>query len=179
MKTKPSTEYAMLGALMSGPRHGYEIMQFINSALGATWHVGTSQLYILLKRLERDGLLHSRVETQDTRPSRRVFSLTSEGKKVFLDWLHSPTEHVRDLRIEFLARLFFFDSLSLKGGSELIEAQVQVLEQLKERIERRQKKEKDPFNKLVFGFKMVTVEAWLQWLINQAKPFIRKVHDHV
>ncbi|MBW2616231.1 MAG: PadR family transcriptional regulator, partial [Deltaproteobacteria bacterium] len=59
MKTKPSTEYALLGALMSGSKHGYEILQFINTALGSTWYVGTSPLYVLLKRLERDGLLHS------------------------------------------------------------------------------------------------------------------------
>lgn len=163
---------------MSGPRHGYEILQFINTAMGSTWYVGTSPLYVLLKRLEMDGLLHSRIETQDTRPSKRVFTLTSEGKKVFLNWLHSPAEHVRDLRIEFLAKLFFFHRLSLDGGSELIKAQVQILKQIKEKIEQRQKKEKDPYNKLVFGFKMVTVEACLQWLIKQAKPFIREVHDH-
>ena len=173
MKTKPSTEYALLGALMSGPRHGYEIMQFLDTALGSTWHVGTSQLYALLKRLERDNLLRSGVEIQDTRPSKRIFSLTSGGKKVFMDWLKSPTEHVRDLRIEFLAKLFFFDMLSLKGGNELIKAQVQVLKQMKERIQQKQEKEKDPFNKLVLGFKMVTVESWLQWLIKHATPFIQ------
>lgn len=178
MKTKPSTEYALLGALMSGPRHGYEIMQFLDTALGSTWHVGTSQLYVLLKRLEGHNLLRSSVEIQDTRPSKRIFSLTSGGKKVFMDWLKSPTEHVRDLRIEFLGKIFFFHCLSLEGGNELIKAQVQVLKQMKERIQQKQKKEKDPFNKLVFGFKMVTVEACLQWLIKQAKPFIREVHNH-
>jgi len=173
MKTKPSTEYALLGALMSGSKHGYEILQFINTALGSTWYVGTSPLYVLLKRLERDGLLHSSVETQDTRPSKRVFKLTSKGKKVFLNWLHSPTEHVRDLRIEFLGKIFFFQYLSLDGGSELIKNQVQVLKQIKKRIEQRKTKEKDAFKKLVFESKMATVEAWLQWLIKHATPFIQ------
>jgi PadR family transcriptional regulator AphA len=174
MKTKPSTEYALLGALMAGPGHGYEILEFINTALGSAWYVGTSPLYVLLKRLERDGLIYSRIETQETRPSKRVFTLTSEGKKVFLKWLYSPTEHVRELRIEFLAKLFFFHHLSLDGGSGLIKGQVQVLEKIKERIEQRHKKEKDPFKKLVFGFKMTTIEAWLRWLIKQAEPFIRE-----
>ena len=173
MKTKPSTEYALLGALMTGPKHGYEIMQFIETAMGSTWYVGTSQLYVLLKKLEQDGLLHSSMETQDTRPPKRVFSLRQAGKKSFLDWLHSPTEHVRDLRIEFLAKLFFFSRLSLRGGSELIRAQTQILEEIRERIEQREEKEKDPFNRLVFGSKIATVEAWLEWLIKQAKPFIQ------
>lgn len=175
MKAKPSTEYALLGALMSGPKHGYEIMQFLDTALGSTWHVGTSQLYALLKRLEGDNFLRSSVETQDTRPSKRIFYLTPAGRKAFLEWLHSPTEHVRDLRIEFSAKLFFFNRLSLKGGSELIEAQIQILKQIKKKITLRQKKASDPFKKLVFGFKMATIEAWLQWLIKQAAPFIREM----
>jgi len=178
MKTKPSTEYALLGALMSGPKHGYEIMQFLATALGSTWHVGTSQLYFLLKRLERDNLLCSGVEIQDTRPSKRIFSLTPGGKKAFMDWIKRPTEHVRDLRIEFLAKLFFFDLLSLKGGNELIDAQVQAMERMKESIQQKQEKEKDPFNRLVLGFKMATVESSLQWLITQAKPFMREVCHH-
>ena len=177
MKTKPSTEYALLGALMAGPKHGYEIMQFLSTALGSTWHIGTSQLYALLTRLEGDNLLGSKLKTQDTRPSKRIFSLTAEGKKLFLAWLQAPTEHVRDLRIEFLAKLFFFDRLSLRGGRELIKAQIQALEQIRERIEQRQEKEKDPFNRLVFGFKIAAVEAWLQWLVKQAKPFINEVQD--
>lgn len=172
MKTKPSTEYALLGALMSGPRHGYDIMQFLDTAFGSTWHVGTSQLYVLLKRLERDNLVNSGVEIQNTRPSKRTFSLTSAGKKAFMDWLKSPTEHIRDLRIEFLAKLFFFKVLSLNGGNELIRAQVQVLKQMKKMIERKKRNERDPFNKLVFGFKLMIAEACLRWTIEQAKPFI-------
>lgn len=178
MKTKPFTEYALLGALMSGPKHGYEILQFLGVALGSTWHVGTSQLYVLLKRLEGDGLLTSSVELQDSLPSKRIFSLTPAGRDAFEEWLHSPTEHVRDLRIEFLAKLFFFNRLSLEGGSELIRAQVQALEKVREGMDQRQKREKDPFKKLTIGFRMATIEAWLQWLDNEATPFIGKVHKH-
>lgn len=85
MKTKPSTEYALLGALMAGAKHGYEIMQFIETAMGHTWYVGASQLYVLLKKLEQDGFLRSSMETQGTRPPKRVFSLWQAGKKSFLD----------------------------------------------------------------------------------------------
>ena len=41
-----------------------------------------------------------------------------------------------------------------------------------ERIKERQEKEKDPYNRLVLEFKMTTLEAWLQWLIKEATPFI-------
>ncbi|MGD8227201.1 MAG: PadR family transcriptional regulator [Desulfobacteraceae bacterium] len=178
MKTKPSTEYVLLGALFLGPKHGYEIIQFLESALESTWEVSTSQLYVLLKRLEHDGLLESNLETQETRPSKRVFSLTPKGKKAFFGWLRSPVEHIRDLRIEFLAKLFFFRSFSLKGGSELIEAQITSLREIKGELRKKNKREYDDFRKLVFEIKLLTIETWQKWLQKKAKPFMRKVRTH-
>jgi len=179
MKIKPSTEYVLLGILMIVPKHGYEIMQFIETAMGSTWHVGTSQLYVLLKKLEHDGLLHSSLEIQDTRPAKRIFSITAKGKKLFLDWLQAPTEHVRDLRIEFLGKLFFFNRLSLKGGRDLVLAQISMLKRIEEKIKQKEKSEDDSFNKLVLGFKIATVEAWIKWLFREAGPFMNKGQDKI
>ncbi len=178
MKTKPSTEYVLLGTLFSGQKHGYEIMQFLESALESTWRVSTSQLYVLLKRLEGEGLLRSSLEAQETRPSKRVFSLTPVGKNAFLEWLRSPVKHVRDLRIEFLAKLFFFRRLSLQGGNDLVSAQVKALEEIKGRIQKRQDRENDLFNKLVLGIKVMTVASWLKWLRTQATHFMKEFHPH-
>jgi DNA-binding PadR family transcriptional regulator len=171
MKSRPSAEYAVLGTLMPGPKHGYEILQFLNSALESTWQVSPSQLYMLLKRLEQHGMLQSNIKTQETRPSKRVFSLTPTGEKIFLSWLHNPSRHVRDLRIEFLARLFFFHRLSLEGADDLIEAQVQVLKRIMDKIRKREKTERDPYKKLVLSSKIATIDSWLQWLLEQAQPF--------
>lgn len=60
----------------------------------------------------------------------------------------------------------------------MIKAQVQVLKHIRKRIKQRQEGEENPYNRLVFGFKMVTIDAWLRWLIKQAKPFIKEVHDY-
>ena len=178
MKTTPSTKYAILGALMPGPKHGYEILRFLDSHLDPTWHISSSQLYLLLGKLEAERLLRSNVEIQENRPSKRVFLLTPAGRKVFLGWIHSPTAHVRDLRIEFLARLFFFNCLSLEGGDELIKAQIEILEQIGEKIKQKQQNEKDSFNKLVLGFKKATVDAWIEWLVRDARPFISEIQGN-
>ena len=174
MKNRLRTEYVLLGALYQGPKHGYEIMHFLDSALQSTWQVSSSQLYVLLKRLENQGLLKCSLKAQKTRPAKRVFSLTPEGKKGFLDWLQSPVEHVRDLRVEFIAKLFFFHCHSLQGGEDLIEIQIGLLEGRKEEFKKGRDKENDPFKKLVFGIKVMTIETWLQWLKKQATPFLRK-----
>ncbi|MGD8226923.1 MAG: PadR family transcriptional regulator [Desulfobacteraceae bacterium] len=177
-KTRPTTEYALLGAIMCGPEYGYEIMQFLKASLASIWYVSPSQLYTLLRKLERQGLLRSAIETQETRPSKRVFSLTAAGEKSFLAWLHSPTAHVRDLRIEFLAKLFFFHHLSLKGANELVEAQIMHLQKLRGRIQKKGERERNPYEKLVLRFRLRTLDAWCRWLIEEAKPFMFLSDEH-
>jgi PadR family transcriptional regulator AphA len=173
MKDKPATEYALLGVLMSGPKHGYEILQSLETGLGPAWSVSTSQLYVLLKRLDKEGWVSSTVQTQDTRPSKRVFSLMPTAEKKFLNWLKSPTDHVRDLRIEFLAKLFFFRNLGLQGGDALVDAQIAVLEQVKEGLTAKRRAEGDDYNRLVYGFRISTLTGWLNWLKEEAISFVK------
>jgi hypothetical protein len=48
------------------------------------------------------------------------------------------------------------------------------LEELKKKFKKGRDKENDPFKNLVFGIKVMTIEAWLQWLRKEAAPFLRK-----
>jgi DNA-binding PadR family transcriptional regulator len=157
---------------MSGEKHGYELMQFLHSALDTTWQVSRSQLYVLLKRLEKQRLLSSTAELQESRPSRRVFHLTSEGRRAFLDWVRQPVRHVRDLRVEFLCKLFFVDSLSLEGGKSLVDEQVAMLEKLLTRIRNDPRRDESGFMKVVYGFKTRSVTCMLQWLNREVVPFV-------
>ncbi len=175
MKTQPASEYALLGALMTVPRHGYEIRAFLRKGLGATWHIPTSQLYAQLKRLEERGDLRSGLEAQDSRPSRRVFELTAQGRDTFLAWVSTPTEHVRDLRVEFLAKLFFVRKLGL-DGIRLIRDQDRILQQTLARMKDRLEQEKDPYRRLSAGFKRATAEAWRNWLVQEAQPFVEEMN---
>jgi DNA-binding PadR family transcriptional regulator len=174
IKPKNPTEYVVLGALMSGPRHGYEIMQFLGTALDATWRISTSQLYVLLKRLEQEALLESRRESQASRPSKRVVELTGAGTNIFLDWVSAPVEHVRDFRMEFLCKMFFFDHLSMPGAEDLVEKQILVFEGLLEKIRNSRNKNDDGFIKLVYGFKIRNIECLVSWLVQEARPYVER-----
>jgi len=174
MTPKSATEYVILGALMPGARHGYEIMQFLGCALEATWRLSTSQLYVLLKRLEQESCLESFPESQESRPPKRVFNLTSAGRRAFLEWLSAPVENVRDFRMEFLCKMFFFDSLSMVGAKDLVEKQIRVLEKLLDKIQRRRIKDENGFMKLVYGFKARNVKSLLTWLRQEARPFVKQ-----
>jgi PadR family transcriptional regulator AphA len=177
MKPRTATEYVILGALVPGSRHGYEIMRFLASALEATWRVSTSQLYLLLKRLEKEECLESSLESQETRPSKRVYALTPAGREAFEKWLRAPVVHVRDFRAEFLSKLFFFHHLSLAGADGLVEAQTGVLENLKLTLQEKRKNEADRFMKLVYGFKVRTVVGMLSWLLRDARSFVEEEMD--
>jgi PadR family transcriptional regulator AphA len=178
MNISTSTEFVVLGALMPGSKHGYEIMQFLSSALEPAWRVSTSQLYLLLKRLELAEMVHSSLESQKTRPSKRVFGLTNQGKKVFVQWLQTPVEHVRDFRTEFLTKLFFFYHLALPGADDLLDREIRAIEQLKRSVRERKKREEDVFMALVYGFKNHTIESLLTWLRQDVHAFVKEgIHD--
>ena len=174
MKISNSTEFVILGALMTGSKHGYEIMQFLSSALEPAWRVSTSQLYLLLKRLELAGMVDSSLETQKTRPSKRVYGLTNLGRKVFAQWLQTPVEHVRDFRTEFLTKMFFFHHLALPGADRLLEGQIRAIEKLRLRVHDRKKMEDDVFMALVYGFKNHTIESLLTWLRQDVRTFVKE-----
>ena len=105
--------------------HGYEIHQRMSdpSGLGQVWRLKQSQLYALMGKLEEEGLLFTELQMQDTRPSRKVFHLTSTGSQVFPDWLHSPVEHSRDMRLDFLFKLYFLQNQGNEALNQLIQKQ--------------------------------------------------------
>jgi len=172
MKTRPATEYVLLGSLFQGPKHGYEIMNFLEESLGHNWYVGTSQLYTVLKRLEKMGLVRGSVKHQETRPSKRIFSLTPKGREIFEQWTKLPSDHVRDMRIEFLAKLYFIKNYRMQWGRSLVEKQGELLQQRQSSLTAQKKKERDPYLRLICTFKLHTIKAWLTWLKKEAQHFV-------
>lgn len=157
-------EYVILGLLMKEDRHGYEIHHNFSSGLGRVWYGGMSQMYALLKRLEMTKKVISKVEIQDNRPSKKVYSITPEGRETFLSWVHRPVESIRNLRLEFLAKLFFMREMKLSGIGELIAKQIDVCQGQLETIKQQDEFCPDEFDRLVFQFRICQIEAILGWL---------------
>jgi len=159
-----SPQPVLLGLLMTEPKHGYELHQEFNLNLGRVWEIGLSQLYAQLKLLEEAGLLTAQTEPQLNRPPRKVYHLTSEGRDVFLDWVRRPTPYLRHIRVEFLARLYFFQELSLPGLEQLVAEQKTVCQAQVERFERLTGETGDQYRRLVLDFRRGQLEAVIQWL---------------
>ena len=159
-----SPQPALLGFLMAGPRHGYELHQEFSDQLGQVWRLGRSKLYAQLKQLEGSGWVEVRTESQPTRPPRKVYHLTPAGREAFLDWLHQPTPNLRRIRIELLTRVYFFEHLSLPGLDQLIADQRHLLQARIHTLNRKGAETDDRFWQLVLAFRKGQLEAVDHWL---------------
>jgi DNA-binding PadR family transcriptional regulator len=129
--------YALLGLLLSGPSHGYELArQFsTDSALGDVIHLSPSHLYALLGRLERDGMIAGEQQEAGNRPTRRVYHLTSAGREAILQWLDEPVDHPRDMRIEFPLKFYLARLLDPQRAADLVEQQRRTFKAYIQRLE--------------------------------------------
>ncbi len=159
-----SAQPVLLGLLMAHPQHGYELYQELNDELGRVWHLGLSQLYAELKALEEAGLVAAETEPQGNRPPRKVYHLTPAGQEAFLDWVRRATRRPRDIRLECLARLYFYRRLALAGLDEFVAAQKSVCQQQAESLARAAAETDDSFGRLVLDFRQGQLQAIIHWL---------------
>ncbi len=162
-----TTELALLGFLSREPMYGYEIHQRMSDpqGLGQVWQVKQSQLYALLGKLEEEGYLTSELQLQEARPPRKMFHLTPAGKDVFQGWLHSPVEHSREMRLDFLVKLYFLREEGSPAVSQLIDRQRTVCQGwLSYQGEPSQPGVQPDYEWYVRQFRVQQIQAILAWL---------------
>jgi hypothetical protein len=71
---------------------------------------------------------------------------------------------MRDLRLEFLAKLFFISELNLSGSDELIRKQVDIFQKKLRDITQQEERCHEAFEHLVLRFRIGQIEAVLSWL---------------
>jgi DNA-binding PadR family transcriptional regulator len=169
MAASPLTvEYALLGFLRDRPMYPYEIYQTLSRAreLGLVWHLKQSHLYAILDRLEAAGYVATTIEPQESRPPRKITSLTPSGREAFARWVTTPVAHGRDFRLEFLAKLFFAAQDGPAVVTALVERQRQAchawLTDLDAQLEAIPPDR--PYDRLVLDFRIRQITAILSWL---------------
>ena len=129
-------EHALLGliAQAGGEAHGYELARHFDpahsSGLGEVLRLEQSMLYQYLKKLERRGWLTVSLQPQGPRPPRQIYGVTAEGRAELRRWLEEPVAHTREIRLEFLVKLFFAIQIDPERASRLVAEQHAVCEQL-------------------------------------------------
>ena len=83
-----NAELAILSLVAEKPRHGYQIEQVIKERGMREWtEVGFSSIYYLLKKLEDQDLIESKLEETDRGPARKVYRITRSGEVRLREYL--------------------------------------------------------------------------------------------
>ena len=77
----------LLAFLAKRKAHGYELMQQLQTlTLFSDDPVDASGVYKVLKEMEKEGLLTGQVDAVSGGPSRRVLSITAQGRACLKQW---------------------------------------------------------------------------------------------
>ena len=131
-----SPEFALLGFLIAGPSHGYDLHQRFVVELGQVWHLSQSQAYAILKRLETRGDISAQVVEQEKLPARQLLRITDAGRLRFFEWLELGIGRTaRSIRLEFLTRLYFTQLHRPENTTQIYKTQLAEIESTIGRLE--------------------------------------------
>ena len=184
-----AAEHAILGLLAlseSGMGHGYDLArQFSPEApLGNVVRLEPGMVYHHLKKLERLGWVTAVPETGSGRPTRRLFELSSSGRAELQRWLAEPVARTREIRLDFLVKLYLALLLDPALAVRLVDEQRQLcarlVESLANRLHRTQGEEKQDvaaasFGDMVLDMRLAQTRAALAWLDRVGQDAARAV----
>ncbi len=99
--------YAILGLLaFEGPLSGYDIKQLFDHLLSTMWAAAQSQIYKELRRMKDLGWVEMERKEQESRPDRKLYTITDQGHAALRKWQAEPPE-VFQLRDELLLKMLF------------------------------------------------------------------------
>jgi len=131
-------EHALLGVLASsasGTGHGYDLARSFapGAPLGSVLHLEAGMVYHHVKKLEKLGWLRL-ISDGGRRPGRRIVAITEEGRAELFRWLGEPVQHTREVRLEFLVKLYLALQLDAETAKRLVDEQRVLLAGVRENL---------------------------------------------
>jgi len=165
--SQPTPDETLLGLLMAQPQHGYQLLETFedSSALGRVWHLSTSQLYAVLKRLQTQGFITGKEAYSDDAPPRTIYHISESGKAYVKAWLNEeqPSPSVRRVRVEFLSRLYIARILNLPN-TQILHHQKMTCEQKYQQLIAQHQFNEDTIGGLALKLEIAQLEAILGWI---------------
>lgn len=160
-------DYVLLGLIKANPSHGYELLDRFKSKsdLGRIWTMSTSQVYAVLKRLEKEGLVIGKAVHRREAPSRKEYSITFEGEEKLKTWLYdtNPSPSIHWIRVIFLSKLYIADLLTMPKN-EIIEHQRRVCFSQHQDFSKERHQAQTDFEGLVLDYILNQLDAAQNWL---------------
>jgi DNA-binding PadR family transcriptional regulator len=184
----------IMGLLMKGPAHGYDLKQTLEKELSPFFEVSSTPLYYALKKLEQEGLVTKWSTVAGRRPKKYVYSLTARGQEEIkelllrnITYLHRPSFNL-DISLYFLNFLNSHDVVkTLKGRLRELRKLRFLLERQKKGLKLDTARRKEyiitshniRFTKAEMEFVQDLIEAFSQGSLDKAKVFneVKEEHD--
>jgi PadR family transcriptional regulator AphA len=156
----------VLGLLQGRPAYGYELQRHLSggSGLARACPVEPAMVYAILKSLSGLELIDGQWDTSQY-PPKAVYTATAEGEATFERWLRHPVARMREVRSDFLAKLFFALQRDTGLARELSEAQVEACDDYALRL--RQELDQAPagsYDALVLRSKLTAANCTKEWI---------------
>jgi DNA-binding PadR family transcriptional regulator len=161
-------EYGILGLLREKPAYGYELQRHFSGrrGLGRVCPVEPGMVYANLKSLSGLELIDGAWDNS-TYPPKAIYTATDAGEATFQRWLLAPVARMREVRLDFLVKLYFAVKEDRALARRLIEAQLEATREYADEVEQEQRVlEDDPseFDAIVLGSKASAARITIEWL---------------
>jgi PadR family transcriptional regulator, regulatory protein AphA len=124
-----------LGVLSMGDASGYEIRKKLEGPFRYFYDASFGSIYPALNRLQAEGLVTGTALSQEKRPDKKVYSLTTEGRLALVRELSADPAPDR-LRSEFIVAMRFAHLLPPRRVAEMIDGRLSELRETVECLER-------------------------------------------
>jgi DNA-binding PadR family transcriptional regulator len=171
-----NAELAVLSLLGEQPRHGYEIESILEERGMRDWtEIGFSSIYYILKKLEGEGWIESRLEPAAGKgPARRVFTITPAGRGAWLEGILSALSEPRRCYSPFQLGLAYLPALPQEQALQALRRYREALAGQRRYVQGRYEASRErmpPHVNSMFDLSLTLIESELGWL----EAFIRKM----
>lgn len=165
-KEPNSLSISILGFFQERPYHGYELFKHMTQTVEfeRIWHVKQSLFYGFLDKFHQDGFLQLRVVEGEQYPDRKEYQLTASGQKLLDDWMRTPVRHGRDMRQEFLAKLYFAFNNHESVAIDLILSQKNECFIWLDQLAKENSAKESVYQQLIQQYRQQQIEAMIIWL---------------
>jgi DNA-binding PadR family transcriptional regulator len=115
-----NAKYVLLGLLSHNPMTGYDIKKAVTNRMSYFWDLSYGQIYPTLSQLEKTGHITKKVEINQNRPNRKIYTITPKGTTALQAWLVKPAKKETH-KYEFLLKLIFGDQTTPQQSIKHIE----------------------------------------------------------
>ena len=161
-----ASEYAVLGLLRQRPAYGYELQRRLTGGRGLArvCPVEPAMVYAILKSLSGLELIDGEWD-RSAYPPRAVYTATAEGDAEFQRWLRRPVARMREVRLDFLVKLYFAMEEDRELAAELVDEQIEACGVYREEIDRELRQvEAGSFDAIALASKASAARITREWL---------------